>query len=730
MLEGARLRPSISGRFQPPHAGDLRAGRADARQRVAHRLNSPVPARPAGDRLIVAYEDGTGSARRGSARDAVDATLVHRLPDLAADVVTVPAGDGAGALKALRGRADVRYAEPDVLDHLASVPNDPAFGSLWSLAQIGAPQAWDQITDSSPVVVGVVDSGVSLIHRDLAGQLWRNPGESGDGREANGIDDDDNGFVDDVSGWDFVFGVNDPSPNHPHGTHVAGTIGAAGNNGQGVTGVSWHSTILPVAAIGPDSTGYRSDIARGLAYAADNGARIVNASFAGTGLSATYRTVIADHPGTLFVVAAGNEASDDDAAPVTPCDEDVPNVICVAATDASDRLAGFSNYGRATVDVAAPGVNILSLLPGDATGVMSGTSMATPLVTGVAALTLAANPGLSATQLRAAVLDGARRLPSLTGLVATGGRLDAPGALAAARHALAPAAPAIAAPASGGWSAAAPVVRWTAATDGRDGVVGYDVDVDGRRIGTAPAGVLELALPTLSDGEHSVVVTARDGAGHRAPSATLAFGTDATAPAPPAPRAPAAGATVRRDALAFAFGTAADAASGLRDSGVLLDGRRVTLDAFGRPRTAVPLADGPHRWLTVASDNAGNAGTSAPIAFTVDDHAPAVSLLGAGRLGTGGVTVRLRADEAARATVTLAASPSAARRLGLRASHGIARLGTASVELGTTSRALKVKVRRATLRRLAGRRHLRLRVTVVATDGAGNRRSVVLTGRT
>ncbi|HET6506229.1 MAG TPA: S8 family serine peptidase [Baekduia sp.] len=684
------------------------------------------------DRLIVGYRDGVGAARRASAREAVDGKLVGRLPALSADVVTVPAGDGADALAELRDRSGVRYAERDVVDRVASVPDDPGFGSLWNLARIGAPTVWDRITDSSSVVVAVVDSGVALTHPDLAGELWHNPGETGGGREDNGIDDDHNGFVDDAVGWNFHDNDNDPSPNHPHGTHVAGTIGATGDNGLGVTGVAWRSTIMPVGAMGPDGTGYRSDIARAFDYAASNGARIVNASLAGTGRSDVYRDVMAAHPDTLFVVAAGNDGSDDDAVPITPCDEDVPNLICVAASDRADRLADFSNYGATDVDIAAPGVDILSLFPDDTLGVMSGTSMATPLVTGVAALTLAAHPWLTTTELRDAVLAGARRLPSLDGLVATGGRLDAPGAMAAAGDRVAPSTPAITAPAGDGWSAGAPVVRWTAAADDQSGVAGYDVDVDGRRVGSVAAGTTELALPALPDGHHSVIVTARDGEGNRAPSAARAFATDATAPVPPAPRTPGARARVRRGALAFAFAPAADATSGLRGTGVLLDGRPVALDAFGRPRLRARLAEGAHRWSTTAVDNAGNAAASAPVAFTLDDRAPTVSLAGARRLRVRGgtVAVTLRTDEASRATVELVAGATAARALHLPVRGRSARLGSTTVRLGTAPRTLRLRVARDTLRRLALLRRVKLRVAVVATDGAGNRRSVVLAGRT
>jgi thermitase len=699
---------------------------------TAATTKGPEPAHPAGDRLIVAYKNGINATRRATARDAVDATLVRRLPGLDADVITVAQGEGADTLKDLSDRSDVLYAERDRSLHILATPNDPGYGGLWNMRQIGAPQAWDQVTDTSSMIVGVVDSGVELDHHDLAGQLWHNLGEVGGGRETNGVDDDHNGYVDDANGWDFYYGLNDPSPNHPHGTHVSGTIGAAGNNGLGVAGVSWHSKIMPVAVMGPDGSGYVSDIALGFAYAADNGARIVNVSLGGEGQSELLRNVLLSHPNTLFVVSAGNDANNDDVTPATPCGENAPNVLCVAATDPSDEIASFSNFGRSTVDVAAPGENILSLYWNDGMAVMSGTSMAAPLVTGVAALTLAAHPWLSTTQLRAAILDGATRVPDLSGLVATGARVSAPGALAAARDTVAPSAPAVAEPATGSWSATAPAVRWTAATDGQSGIAGYDIDVDGRRVGSTPTNVTAFALPALGDGQHSVVIAARDGEGNRTASAARAFGTDATAPTPPAPQSPAVGTSVRRSALAFAYAPAADAASGLRGTSVMLDGRPVTLNAFGKLATHIPVADGSHQWSTTATDNVGNAAASPAVAFTVDDAAPRVSLLGSGRLRivSGGVTVRLKSGESAHATVTLAASRTAARKLHLRVRHGLARLGSTSADLGASPRTLTVKVKQATLKRLRRLRHVKLRVTVAATDGAGNGRSVVLAGRT
>ena len=695
----------------------------------------PEPSRPPGDRIVIAYSDDTTAARRAATRDTVDARLLHRLPGLATDVVVVPAGEGDAALAELRARPRVRYAERDVRDvrdHIMRLPNDPRYGDLWGMARIGAPQAWDQVTDASSTLVGVVDTGVALDHEDLAGRLWHNPGETGGGREDNGVDDDDNGYVDDADGWDFYFGVNNPYDNHHHGTHVAGTIGAAGDNGLFVAGVAWNAMILPVAAIGPDGSGFRSDIAAAFEYAAANGARIVNASLGGLGLSSLYRDVFLRHPNTLFVVSAGNETSDDDAVPVTPCDEDAPNVLCVAATDQADQLSTYSNFGARSVDLAAPGDDIVSLAPGGTTQVLSGTSMAAPMVTGVAALALTQHPWLSAVQLRSALLDGAKRLPSLAGRVATGARLDAPAALAAARDADPPSAPVIQSPTTDSWATSAPAVRWLAATDGQSGLAGYDVDLDGRRVAGLPAGATQWGPPPLGDGRHSVTVTARDAEGNRAAAVARTFGIDATAPTAPAPQTPAAGSFVRREALTFFTAPAVDAASGLRGQAVLLDGRPVALDAFGRLAGRVTVADGPHQWSTSAVDNAGNVGASRAVPFTVDDAAPSVSLGGSGRLRivSGGVALSLRSGEPARATVTLAAGRQAARHLHVRLRHGVAKLGATTTQLGTAAHTVQLRVKRTLLRRIKRSHRLKLRVTITAIDQAGNRRSTVLAGRT
>ena len=325
----------------------------------------------------------------------------------------------------------VLYAEPDHAIHQTAVPDDPGFADEWGLGVIRAPEAWDVTTGSPGVTVAVVDTGMDASGPDLAPNLYTNPGESGAGRETNGIDDDGDGRIDDVHGWDFVDGDNQPEDDNGHGTHVAGTIAARGNDGNGVAGVSWSTSLMPLRVLDAGGSGYVSDAVTAYSFAARSGARIVNASLGGSSYSHAEHDAIAAAPNTLFVVAAGNDSQDNDSSPDYPCDYDLHNIVCVAATDQDDALASFSNYGVTNVDLAAPGVDIVSAWPGNQYALLSGTSMATPHVSGAAALVLAHSPDLTTAGVRAALLGSVARLPSLAGKVATGGRLDVAAALSA-----------------------------------------------------------------------------------------------------------------------------------------------------------------------------------------------------------------------------------------------------------------------------------------------------------
>lgn len=245
-------------------------------------------------------------------------------------------------------------------------------------------------------------------------------------------DDDENGYIDDMNGWDFVAYSNDPDDDHSedeiyHGTHVSGTIGAVGNNGTGVTGVSWSASIMPLKILDEHGTGSVADEIKAIDYAIDNGAQIINASFGGgSSVSSEYSAIqSAGAAGILFVAAAGNDGRDLDLLPVYPAGYNLANIIAVAATDNNDALASFSNYGATSVDVAAPGVKIASTKAGDSYQYLSGTSMATPHVSGLAALIWAENPGFSYGDVKDGILNGVDVLPALTGKILMAGRINA-----------------------------------------------------------------------------------------------------------------------------------------------------------------------------------------------------------------------------------------------------------------------------------------------------------------
>ena len=398
--------------------------------------------------VIVRFESGTDAAERAAARRAADVESPERLPGPGLEVVQPEPGVTVKeSVAALERSPDVVYAEPDAARRGFATPDDRFFGLQWALrntgqsvggtagtagADIGAEAAWDMTTGAPGVVVAVVDSGVDVAHPDLAPNLWADPGETGAGREANGLDDDGDGLIDDRMGWDWVQGDNQPLDGNGHGTHVSGTIAARGDDATGVAGVAWSASIMPLRVLGDDGSGRVSDVVKAYGYAARHGARVLNASLGGGSFSRTERDAIAAAPNVLFVVAAGNDGADNDATGSYPCNYGLDNVVCVAASDQSDGLASFSNYGATTVDIAAPGVNIASSWPGAAWRLLDGTSMATPHVAGAAALVLAARPELDVAGLRDALLSSTDLRPALAGRVVTGGRLNVARALAAA----------------------------------------------------------------------------------------------------------------------------------------------------------------------------------------------------------------------------------------------------------------------------------------------------------
>ncbi len=335
----------------------------------------------------------------------------------------------------------VAAVQPNFYYTLQAVPNDPQWGATgtYGLPAISAPSAWDLTTGSSDVVVANIDTGMRLTHEDLAANIWINPGEIA----GNGVDDDGNGFIDDVNGWDFRFDDSDPSDQHGHGTHTGGTIGAVGNNMLGVTGVNWNVRIMVIKIYSQAANDTTSamliaayDYVRVMKARGIN-IRVTNNSYGGCAEACSYDQATKDAidalgaAGVLNVFSAGNAGQNTEVTPFYPGSYNSPSILNVAASNSLDNRASFSNYGSVSVDLAAPGAGILSTTNGSNSsyGGMSGTSMAAPHVSGVAALLAAHNPSLSAQSLKATLMNTVDPLSQWTGIVKTGGRLNAFAAL-------------------------------------------------------------------------------------------------------------------------------------------------------------------------------------------------------------------------------------------------------------------------------------------------------------
>ncbi len=383
--------------------------------------------------VIIRLNPSTSPAEALAIRTSLGATVATRFQRIGAELWRIDGTDVSGAVDRYKDDPRVDYIEPDyIVEALEVFPNDPRFPEMWGLhntgqsggtpdADIDAPEAWSLETGSD-VLVGVIDTGCDWHHVDLAANIFTNPGEI----PANGIDDDGNGYIDDVRGWDFVNNDNDPADDNGHGTHTSGTIAALGDNGIGVVGVSWSARILPLKFLDSGGFGSTSNAILAVQYATAMGARLTSNSWGGGGFSAALRSAIEDagNHGILFVAAAGNASSNTDVFPNYPSGYDLDNIISVASTDRNDQLSSFSNYGPITVDLGAPGSDILSTFPGNTYGTASGTSMATPHVSGAASLLWSAAPLMAHMDVKNTILSSADVIPALVGKTVTGGRLN------------------------------------------------------------------------------------------------------------------------------------------------------------------------------------------------------------------------------------------------------------------------------------------------------------------
>ncbi|MGH8019993.1 MAG: S8 family serine peptidase, partial [Opitutaceae bacterium] len=345
-------------------------------------------------------------------------------------------------IAALQASGLFDYVEPDYIQHTSATPNDAGFGDgrLWGLRNTGQSggvsgmdtqvvSAWDLTTGSSNVIVAVIDTGVRHSHRDLAANMWRNPGETA----GNGVDDDSNGIVDDVFGFNSINNSGNPMDDNGHGSHCAGTIGGSANDAGELVGVAWTVRLMGLKFLGAEGGGNLSDSIKCIDYAIAKGAHIISGSYGGGGFSQATADAIerARQAGILCIFAAGNETNNNDANPSYPASYPHNNIVSVAAIDRSGALANFSNFGATSVDLAAPGVAIFScnFQNDSAYQTISGTSMATPHVAGVAALLKARNPGEGYAAIRERLLGSTRALTALQGKVATGGMVQARAAM-------------------------------------------------------------------------------------------------------------------------------------------------------------------------------------------------------------------------------------------------------------------------------------------------------------
>jgi len=391
---------------------------------------SPGPARPvhAPQEVLVKLKRPLDADELARLAYNLDADRIETVAD-ALQRVHSRSRDVAALVELLRFHDAVEYVEPNYRVHADITPSDPSFSSLWGMPVVHAPTAWDTVSGSRANVVGIVDTGIDYTHPDLKANVWSAPSAFtvtiGGMKVACAAG---------THGFNAIAKTCDPADDHYHGTHVAGTIAAVGNNGAGVAGVNWAASVMGLKFLDSTGTGTVADAISAIEFSiqakqhfassASANVRVLSNSWGGSPFSQALLDEIdrAAANDMLFVAAAGNDGMSNDDSPTYPANYDAPNVIAVAATDPSDHLAGFSNFGS-TVDLAAPGVNIYSTTPNGTYGYLSGTSMATPHVSGAAALVLSKCAVPTAT-LRSTILSHVDVLGSLTGEVATNGRLN------------------------------------------------------------------------------------------------------------------------------------------------------------------------------------------------------------------------------------------------------------------------------------------------------------------
>ncbi len=378
--------------------------------------------------VLVRFTASESASQIATLLAPLDAQIKVSYPDGPSIVVLPPWETGAEASADLTGKPGVMYAQADETFHASGVqaaaaqvvPNNPDWDQEWGMNAVDAPSAWGITTGTSSTIVAVLDTGIDLDNPAFAGRIWVNPSPGTDG------------YANDVNGWNFVSGDNDVQDDDGHGSHVSGIIAAAGNNGVGIAGLDWGATIMPVKILDAQGNGTTDAAVSGIYYAVEHGAKVINASWGGGAFSQAELDALnyANSQGVVFVTAAGNNSADNDTTPTYPASYRTPNELVVAAINEQGELASYSNYGPSTVDLAAPGSDIFSTVPGGF-ATYSGTSMATAFVTGSVALVDGVDPNLSASQMVSLIKSTAKPDYALNGLMNTPATVDPYNALLA-----------------------------------------------------------------------------------------------------------------------------------------------------------------------------------------------------------------------------------------------------------------------------------------------------------
>ena len=593
------------------------------------------------DEILVKFDRAASLLQRNSIISGRGAARLRRFAHTDIELLRLPRNMSvAEAVAAFRLIPGVEYAQPNYTRRMiqSAPPNDPFWldGSLWGLEKIQAQQAWTSFTaGDGSVVIANIDTGVDYTHPDLDANMWRNPAEI----PGNGLDDDGNGYVDDVFGIDTANLDTDPMDDQGHGTHTAGTAAAAGNNGLGVTGVTWNSKILSCKFL--DWTGYGTDAGaiECFEYILALRQRGVNIRVSsnswggprgGEPPSPALMAAIdaAGAAGILNVFGAGNDGEDNDAVPFDPASYEIASIISVASSGPTDRRSFFSNFGATSVDIAAPGQDILSTYPGNAYEWLSGTSMATPVVAGAAALLASMDPALSPGDIKALLMDNVDQLSRWNGVVVSGGRLNIFKA-AEAVGTLTPNTPptvAMTSPIDGqGFREPVSIVLSADAADSDGTIASVGFYANGAPLGFDSSSPYSITWSMVPPGSYTLTSIATDNRGASTTSAPVHV---VVAPNPPPAvtiTSPADG-TIFPSAATIAVAASADDSDGVLQVVFQVNGVAVFTDTSSPYNFTLTSPLGDYTLTAVATDLLGATATSAPVQVSVAPLADRVNL--------------------------------------------------------------------------------------------------------